>query len=184
MNGTQLVKLRELQTDANAREAMYGVQAHDRRALEKLYLIYYGPLARLLFRVVAQANAVDEIISDTFMTIWTCAKELPPEARVAVWVFGIAYQTALQSMNSNGARGSCSFAEVFGRQSADVKSKRPGVDRLEHRLNRLPLEEHLTVALAYQMGFSLEDIAQITRVAPATVETRMTQVRRILQSIG
>jgi DNA-directed RNA polymerase specialized sigma24 family protein len=46
------------------------------------------------------------------------------------------------------------------------------------------LEEHVTVALAYQMGFSLEDIAQITRVAPATVETRMTQVRRILQSIG
>jgi hypothetical protein len=33
----QLVSLKDLQTDANDRDVMSGVQAHDRRALEKLY---------------------------------------------------------------------------------------------------------------------------------------------------
>jgi hypothetical protein len=79
MNST--VSLKDLQTDANDRDVMSGVQAHDRRGLEKLYVTYYGPLGRFLSRIGAQASAVDEI-NDTFMTIWTCAKEFRRESQV------------------------------------------------------------------------------------------------------
>jgi RNA polymerase sigma-70 factor (ECF subfamily) len=161
MNSTK-----DLQTDANDRDVMSGVQAHDRRALEKLYVTYYGPLGRFLSRIGAQASAVDGIINDTFMTIWTCAKEFRRESRVAAWIFGIAYRTALR------------------RRDTDFKSENPYIDRLEHGLNRLPLEERVTLALAYQMGFSIDEIAEITEVAPATVKIRMFQARTGLHPVG
>ena len=177
MNSTQLASLKDLQTDANDRDVMSGVQAHDRQALEKLYVTYYGPLGRFLSRIGAQASAVDDIINDTFMTIWTGAKEFRRESQVAAWIFGIAYRTALQSVELRGARGFLPFAEIFRRRDADFKSENTYINGLEHRLNRLPLEERVTLALAYQMGFSIDEIAEITEVAPATVEIRMFQAR-------
>jgi RNA polymerase sigma-70 factor, ECF subfamily len=172
MNSTQSLSLRDRQTDANDTDVMSSVQAQDRRALEKLYLTYYGPLARFLCRIVAQTSAVDEIINDTFITIWMCAKEFRSESRVAAWIFGIVYRTALQSKGLHRVRGSL---------STDFTSENSYIDRVERRLNCLPLEERVTLALAYQMGFSSDEIAEITQVAPATVRIRMSQANTCLR---
>ncbi|HTD72042.1 MAG TPA: sigma factor [Steroidobacteraceae bacterium] len=161
MNSTQLHEnLKDLHAYANDTDVMFGVQAHDRRALEKLYLTYYGPLARFLSRVVAQTGAVDEIINDSFVTIWKSAGEFRGESRAAAWIFGIAYRTAQQSKELHRGRGPLRFA-----------------DRLERRLNRLPLAERVTLALAYQMRFSIDEIAEITQVAPVIVRIRMLHAR-------
>jgi RNA polymerase sigma-70 factor, ECF subfamily len=184
MNSARLVSLKDLQADANDRDVMSGIQAHDRRALEKLYVTYYGPLGRFLSRIGAQASAVDEIIIDTFMTIWTCAKEFRRESQVAAWIFGIAYRTALQSVGLHSVRGFLPFSEIFRRSDTNFKSENPSIDRLEHRLNRLRLEERVTLALAYQMGFSIDEIAEITKVAPVTVKIRMFRARTSLHPVG
>jgi RNA polymerase sigma-70 factor (ECF subfamily) len=180
MNGTQALSFKDLQTDANDANVLSGVQAQDRRALEKLYLIYYGPLARFLSRIVA-TSAVEEIINDTFMTVWKCALEFRGESRVAAWIFGILYRTALQSMAPFRLRGRLPFAEILRRHDTEWVTENPYNDRLERRLIRLPLEERVTLALAYQMGFSIDEISAITQVAPATVEMRMFQARRRLR---
>jgi RNA polymerase sigma-70 factor (ECF subfamily) len=75
-------------------------------------------------------------------------------------------------------------AGSVGWRDTDFKSENPYIDRLEHRLNRLHLEERVTLALAYQMGFSIDEIAEITEVAPATVKTRMFQARTGLHPVG
>ena len=180
MNSTQPLNLKDLD-DA---DVMSGVQAHDRRALEKLYLTFYGPLARFLSRIVIETSAVDEIISDTFMTIWTSAEEFRGESRVAAWIFGIAYRTALQSMGLHKAKGSLSLADIIRRRDTEFTSENPYIDRLERRLIRLPLQERVTLALAYQMGFSIDEIAEITHVAPATVNVRMFQARLGLHPVA
>jgi len=184
MDRTQPSSPRDLQTNANDTDVMASVRAHDRRALEKLYLTYYGPLARFLSRIVTHTGAVDEIINDTFMTVWMRAKEFRGESRVAAWIFGIVYRTALQSMGLHGVRGALTFADVFRKRDAEFPAENPYVDRLERRLNRLPMEERVTLALAYQMGFSIDEIAEITQVAPATVKVRMIQARSGLHLVA
>jgi RNA polymerase sigma-70 factor (ECF subfamily) len=174
MNSTQPVNLKHLPTDAKDTDVMCSVQAHDRRALEKLYLTYYGPLARFLSRVVTQTSAVDEIINDSFMTIWKCAREFQGESRAAAWIFGIAYRTALQSMKAGRSQR---FAEMFRGRVTNIASASLYNERFERRLNRLPFEERVTLTLAYQMRFSIDEIAEITQVAPVTVKLRMFQAR-------
>jgi RNA polymerase sigma-70 factor (ECF subfamily) len=181
MKSTQALGFEDLRTDANDTNVMSGVQAQDRRAFEKLYLTYYGTLARFLARFVAPTSAAEEIIDDTFMTIWSCAMEFRGESRVAAWIFAILYRTAIQSMEPSRLRGRLPFAGIFRRHDSEFASENPYNDRFDRRLNRLPLEERVTLALAYQMGFSIDEIATITQVAPATVEMRMNHARRDLR---
>lgn len=183
MDSTQPLSPKDQQTDAHDKDVMAGVQSHDRRALEKLYLTYYGPLARFLSRFVAHTGAVEEIINDSFMTIWMCSKDFRGELRVAAWIFEIVYRTAVQSMGPHSVGGCLSFAEVFRKRNADI-SENPYIDRFERGLKRLPLEERVTLALAYQMGFSIDEIAAITQVASATVKVRMIQARSVLHHVA
>jgi RNA polymerase sigma-70 factor, ECF subfamily len=182
MNSTRLyASLNALKSYANDTNVMFGVRARDRVALEKLYLTYYGPLARFLSRVVAHTSAVDEIINDTFMTIWKNAREFCGESSIAAWIFGIAYRTALQSIGPHRAQGTLPPVEIFRGRNTDLASQNAYIDRLESRLNHMPLEERVTLALAYQMGFSIDEISAITQVAPATVNVRMFQARTRLR---
>jgi RNA polymerase sigma factor (sigma-70 family) len=182
MNSTHLhANLKALRAYADDTDVIFGVQAHDRRALEKLYLTYYGPLAQFLARVGAQAGTLDEIIHDTFMTIWNCAEEFCSESRAAAWIVGIAYRAARQSIGPNNIRGSLPSAQIPRNRDADLASENPYIDRLELRQNRLCLEERATLALTYQMRFSIEEIAEITQVPSATVRMRMIQACRCLR---
>jgi len=182
MNSTRLyASLNALKSYANDTNVMFGVQARDRLALETLYLTYYGPLARFLSRVVAHTGAADEIINDTFMTIWNSAKEFCGESSIAAWIFGIAYRTALKSIGPHPVREILPSVEIFRGRNTDIASENAYIDRLESRLNHMPLEERVTLALAYQMGFSIDEISEITQVAPATVRVRMLQVRTRLR---
>jgi RNA polymerase sigma-70 factor, ECF subfamily len=181
MNTLPLAGSNGLHKDESDRDTLFRIEVHDRRALERLYLSYYSPLVRLLSRVVTNASVVDEIIEETFMTIWSRAKEFGLESRVAVWIFEIAYRAALQSIRSQTTRGD--WASIRGPDD-DCESDKPSVGNLEHRLNRLPLEERVTLALAYQMGFSVEEIAKITGAAPVTVKIRISHARTSLRPVG
>jgi RNA polymerase sigma-70 factor (ECF subfamily) len=52
---------------------------------------------------------------------------------------------------------------------------------LQHGLSRLPIEQRLTLELAYQMGHSLEEIAVITDCPVGTVKARMFHAREKLR---
>lgn len=167
------VNLRGSWTYANDMDVMCGVQAHDCRALENLYLTYYGHLERFLSRVIAQPTVVDEVITDTFMAAWIHASDCRKGSHVAAWIFEIAYRTALPSMRPESFRSPQSSTGNIGGRGVAPASEAAAIEGLERRLSRLPTEERVTLALAYQMGFSIDEIAQITQAGPTTVESRM-----------
>jgi RNA polymerase sigma-70 factor (ECF subfamily) len=54
-------------------------------------------------------------------------------------------------------------------------------DWIAHGLSRLPIEQRLTLELAYNMGHSIEEIAQITESPVGTVKARMFHAREKLR---
>jgi RNA polymerase sigma-70 factor (ECF subfamily) len=54
-------------------------------------------------------------------------------------------------------------------------------DWLTHGLNRLPLEQRLTLELTYRLGYSTEEIAAITNSPVGTVKSRMFLARERLR---
>jgi len=153
----------------------------DRRALEELYLSYHRRLARFLLRFTPRYENAEEIINDTFMVVWQSAKDFRRASLVSTWIFGIAYRTALKS-----ARRQKNHAAALGLDECPEQAVNPALDTeiqdwLAQGLEKLPLEQRLTLELAYNMGYSLEEIASITDAPVGTVKARMYHAREKLR---
>jgi RNA polymerase sigma-70 factor (ECF subfamily) len=151
--------LRELAIHIDDTDLMVAIQMGERVALEKLYLGYHLYLTRFLIRFTARHALVQKMIDDVFTDVWRHAKEFRFESQVAAWIFGIAYRIAMQS----SAPGRMPLLV----QSPDLN------DSADYVLMRLPLEQRVTVTLAYQLGFSRQEIAKITGCSIDSVNARM-----------
>jgi len=157
------------------------VAAGDRRALEELYLGYHRRLARFLSRFTPRYENVEEIINDTFMVVWQSAKDFRYASQVSTWIIGIAYRTALKSVRRQKNHTAARNLDDCPEQTVDPTFDTEVQDWLKHGLNQLPVEQRLTLELAYHMGHSLEEIAAITECPVGTVKARMFHAREKLR---
>jgi RNA polymerase sigma-70 factor (ECF subfamily) len=163
-------------------ELLAAIAAGDRQALEELFLGYHGRLACFLSRCAPRDEDVEEIIDDTFIAVWQNAVEFRYASQASTWIIGVAYHTALKSLKRQKRQfGSAQTVDGQLEQSSDLTEKAETIDLLADGLNRLPLEQRLTLMLAYHMGFSLEEIAAITAAPVEAVNARMFQAREQLR---
>jgi RNA polymerase sigma-70 factor (ECF subfamily) len=173
------VPARESRRESDS-ELLTAVAAGNRRALEDLYFGYQRPLARFLSRFTQCRENIEEIINDTFMVVWRNADAFRWESQVSSWIFGIAHRTALKSIRRQKSHsGARSLDERV--QTVDPVQEVELRDWLMHGLNRLPDEQRLTLELAYRMGYSLLEIADITEAPIGTVKARMFLARQKLR---
>jgi RNA polymerase sigma-70 factor, ECF subfamily len=162
-------------------ERLLAIAAGNRTAFEELYLAYHRRLARFLFRFTPRYENVEEIINDTFMTVWQSAKDFRNASRVSTWIFGIAYHTALKSIRRQRHHAAALNLDEYPEQTFDPGAETEVQDWVAHGLDQLPTDQRLTLELAYQMGHSLEEIAAITDTPVGTVKARMFHARRKLR---
>jgi RNA polymerase sigma-70 factor (ECF subfamily) len=160
---------------------LVAIAAGNRRALEELYLSYHRRLARFLSRFTPRYENVEEIINDTFMVVWQSAKDFRHASQVSTWIIGIAYRTALKSFRRQKNHTVARSLEDYPEQTVDPTFDAEVNDWLQHGLSRLPIEQRLTLELAYHMGHSLEEIAAITDCPVGTVKARMFHAREKLR---
>jgi RNA polymerase sigma-70 factor, ECF subfamily len=175
---TQLAKNSPKERDS---ALLAAVAAGDRHALEELYLGYHRRLARFLSRFTSRYENIEEIINDTFMIVWQNAKEFRNASQVSTWIIGIAYRTALKSFRRQKNHNNTHSLDEYPEQSVDPTTDAEVHDWLTHGLRCLPIEQRLTLELAYHMGHSLEEIALITECPVGTVKARMFHAREKLR---
>lgn len=160
----------------------------DAQALDVLYLGYHRRLARFLSRITPRYETVEEIINDTFMVVWQHAKEFRGASRVSTWIIGIAYRIALKSLRGNDGLQRAKSSNDLPEESVDPTAATELRDWIAQALNRLPLEQRLTMELAYHMGHSIDEIAAITDCPAGTVKARMfharDKLRHFLPALG
>jgi RNA polymerase sigma-70 factor, ECF subfamily len=162
-------------------ELLTAIARGDRQALEELYLSYHRRLARFLSRFTPHYENVEEIINDTFMVVWQSATDFRRASQVSTWIFGIAYRTALKSVRRQKNHVAARRLDEYPEQSVDPALQAEVQDWLMHGLDRLPIEQRLTLELAYHLGHSLEEIAAITDAPVGTVKARMFHAREKLR---
>ena len=160
---------------------MAAVAAGDRHALEELYLGYHRRLARFLSRFTKRYENIEEIINDTFMVVWQSAGDFRSASQVSTWFIGIAYRTALKSIRRQKNHAGAGSLDDHPEQTVDPTMATEVHDWLQHGLSRLPVEQRLTLELAYHMGHSVEEIAAITDCPVGTVKARMFHAREKLR---
>jgi RNA polymerase sigma-70 factor (ECF subfamily) len=162
-------------------ELLTAIGAGDRRALEELYLSYHRRLARFLVRFTPRYENAEEIINDTFLVVWQSAKDFRRASQVSTWIFGIAYRTALKSIRRQKNHSAARSLDECPEQMVDPGLETEMQDWLLQGLEQLPVEQRLTLELAYHMGHSLEEIAAMTDAPVGTVKARMYHAREKLR---
>jgi RNA polymerase sigma-70 factor (ECF subfamily) len=153
----------------------------DAAALDVLYLGYHRRLARFLSRVTPRYETAEEIINDTFMVVWQRAKDFRGASLVSTWIIGIAYRIALKSLRCNDGLLRAERSDDLPEESSDPTDAAELSDWIAQALNRLPLDQRLTMELAYHMGHSVEEISDITGCPVGTVKARMFHAREKLR---
>jgi RNA polymerase sigma-70 factor (ECF subfamily) len=177
-------------TEAHESGLLLRVARQDRQAFEELYNAYHRRLSRFLLRLAPRYDFAEEVINDTFWVVWCKAGEFRGASQVSTWIMGIAYRRALRALRD---QRQASAVDRRLRDEApdgldDVEDTRDLQDWIARGLRELPEEQRLTLELAYYMGHSCEEIADITGCAVGTVKARMfharEKLRRALPSLG
>ena len=162
-------------------ELLRAIALGDRRALEELYLSYHRRLTRFLSRLTPRYETVEEVINDTFMVVWQHAKDFRGASQVSTWIIGITYRIAMKSLRGNDALLHAQRLDQVMEQSTDPADATEMQDWMARGLSQLPIEQRITMELAYHMGHSVEEIAAITGCPVGTVKGRMFHARKKLQ---
>jgi RNA polymerase sigma-70 factor (ECF subfamily) len=162
-------------------ELLQAIALADRHALEELYLSYHRRLTRFLSRLTPRYEIVEEVINDTFMVVWQHAKEFRGASQVSTWIIGITYRIAMKALRGNDVLLNAQRLDLVPEQMTHPVDDTELQDWMAWGLNQLPMEQRITMELAYHMGHSIEEIATITECPVGTVKARMFHARKKLQ---
>ena len=170
---------------------MARITAGERRAFEALYRLYFPRLVRFLERVLRRPHAVEEVLNDTMLVVWSKAATFNGQSKVSTWIFGIAYRKALKALrriddpvevegdDGDGERGFGDAPpgpedELMLRQQATI---------LGAALARMTPQQRAVIELTYYHGCPYREIAEIMSCPVDTVKTRMFHARRRLREL-
>jgi RNA polymerase sigma-70 factor, ECF subfamily len=177
--------MRAALTDQEERELLTRIaEKREQAAFRQLYGIYYQRLTRLLGRMSMRREDTEEIINDTFWVVWTKAADFRGASQLSTWIIGIAYRRALNTLRRDRLRPVGS--EPVSDDMISVPSSALGEERsqwIAQGLEKLPLEQRLTLELTYTMGHSCEEIAAILSCPVNTVKTRLFRARETLKQV-
>jgi RNA polymerase sigma-70 factor (ECF subfamily) len=158
------------------------IAARDAQAMHELYHLYHRRLARFLMRLTSRYDLAEEVINDTFWVVWQHAADFRGASQLSTWIFGIAYRRALKTLKrvrpeqlAQGDESPEQFEEPW--QDAELR------EWLDVGLAKLPHEQRMVLELAYHVGHSCEEIAEIMQCPVNTVKTRMFHARRKLKGL-
>ncbi|HEU4531342.1 MAG TPA: sigma-70 family RNA polymerase sigma factor [Steroidobacteraceae bacterium] len=189
MSGTELpvvtvdVPRNGASDDEHEQELLRKVAAQDREAFQQLYHLYYRRLIRFLMRLTRRREVAEEIINDTLWVVWRKAGEFRGGSLVSTWILGIAYRRGLKTLRrervAENAPPDAGETEIVD----EAQPARERADLLEQALAQLAVEQRMALELAYYLGYSVEEIAQIMSCPANTVKTRMYYARQRMKAL-
>jgi RNA polymerase sigma-70 factor, ECF subfamily len=108
--------------------------------------------------------------------VWKHAGEFRYHSQVSTWIFGIAYRVALKSLRQH-RRWLTTIAGGLPETVVDPNRDAEQGDWLSEGLRRLPNEQRLSLLLAYRLGHSLQQVADMTECPVGTVKARLFHAR-------
>jgi RNA polymerase sigma-70 factor (ECF subfamily) len=131
------------------------------------------------------ADAVDDAVADTFLTVWRRIDEVPAGEDALVWLYGVAFRVIGHQWRSSARRGrlqdrlhSVGFRPVPAADEATV-------DGDEHRLvlaalARLGDTDAEVLRLVVWEQVSVVDVAAVLKIEPDAARQRLHRARRNL----
>jgi RNA polymerase sigma-70 factor (ECF subfamily) len=159
----------------------------DESALQQLYAKYRPPLRRYLwYQLSHDADLAEDVLQETFLSVWRAAHMVRDGGSVAAWVFQIAHRHALQARRHARSRmeGHTVPLGPEDEHGTSIESPETAIAMrldLQDTLRRLSEKHREVLYLICVQGFTIEEGAQILSVPSGTVKSRLSYARRAYQ---
>jgi RNA polymerase sigma-70 factor, ECF subfamily len=174
------------------RELMIGVREHDADAFEALCARYGELLRRHLLRMLRDADAVEDVLQETLLRVWTHAGQWDGRGALRGWLFRIATNLALNHVRALRRRPQQPLVLPPDPSEADEEPAVPGWmvdtislgpgealelaerrDLLRRLVAELPEEKREVLRLIHDAQMEISEVAQTLGIPPGTVKSRL-----------
>lgn len=167
--------------------ALEQIAEGDRAAFRRLFDTLAPFVKGLAIRQGASPAAAEEIVQDTFLTVWRKAALFSPErGSASAWVYAIARNVRIDRLRREPA-----WQELTDERE-NQPSEEPAADevmasrqiqsRVRDVMAQLPPEQADVIRLAFVDGLSHAQIAEATGAPLGTVKTRMNLAYQKIRS--
>ncbi len=164
-------------------------------AIPRLLEQHGGKLYALALRLTGKVHDAEDIVQDTFVQAYRKWRQFKGEANPGTWLYIIATRLArrkhrrrsgepkhIASLNASlPATGPVPDLPADEDSPLARQLKQESLEHVEAAVVDLPLLFRLPLILKDIVGFSIEQVAQITSTKEATVKTRLHRARLMLR---
>jgi RNA polymerase sigma-70 factor, ECF subfamily len=159
----------------------------DRLAMQVLFARHQVRVYRFVLRLVGNAAAAEDLISEVFLDVWRQADRFEGRSAVSTWLLAIARFKALSSLRRKPAEELDEDAAGAIEDTSDdpevAIQKKDKAAALKQCLQSLSPDHREVIDLVYYHEKSVEEVAEITGIPEATVKTRMFYARKKLSEL-
>ncbi len=153
----------------------------DKRAMQVLYARHNVRVYRFILRFTGNASLAEDLVSEVFLDVWRQADGFEAKSQVSTWLLAIARYKALSALRRRtdehlDDQTAASIEDTSDNPETIVGTK----DRntiVKQCLTQLSPAHREVIDLVYYHEKSVDEVAKIVGVPPATVKTRMFYAR-------
>jgi RNA polymerase sigma-70 factor, ECF subfamily len=156
----------------------------DRLAMQQLFARHHVRMYRFVLRLVGDATAAEDLISEVFLDVWRQADRFEGRSAVSTWLLAIARFKALSVLRKRSDKELDEETAAGIEDTSDdpevVVQKKDKGEILRKCLSALSAEHREIIDLVYYHEKSVEEVAEIVKIPENTVKTRMFYARKRL----
>jgi RNA polymerase sigma-70 factor (ECF subfamily) len=165
------------------------LKARDPQAMAELY-DRYGRLAySLIYRVVRNGAATEDLVQETFLRVWNRVQSFDPQrGALGPWVLTVARNRAIDYLRSIDGRMAAGALEIDRLEHAalfsDFEDTALSIDRvrrLKGAFEKLSPNQRMVIELAYYEGLSQSEMAERLKQPLGTVKTWVRSALKALR---
>jgi RNA polymerase sigma-70 factor (ECF subfamily) len=153
----------------------------DKRAMQVLYARHNVRVYRFILRLTGNQTMAEDLVSEVFLDVWRQAESFEAKSQVSTWLLAIARYKALSALRRRTDEHlDDQMAATIEDTADDPETAVNTKDRnsiVQKCLKELSPAHREVIDLVYYHEKSVDEVARIVGVPPATVKTRMFYAR-------
>lgn len=156
--------------------------------LETLFREFYAPLGQVVYRIVPDRTAVEDLLQDVFLRLWQGRKELPDLQSHRAYLTRAALNAALRHAERKqrqvpwDAAPPSATAQAQPAAALEALHQADAEAAVTAALGRLPPQCRVIFELSRYEELSYQQIAEALAISPKTVENQMGKALRMLRA--
>jgi RNA polymerase sigma-70 factor (ECF subfamily) len=154
----------------------------DREAFEALVRAGSGRLYAIAYRILRDADLANDALQEALVRIWDDLPTLRDPDRYDPWTYRITCRACYRVAKRERRTSVATLVERMTPESSAFESEIADHDEMERGFRRLSPEHRAVLVLHYYLGLTIGEVAEVLRIAPGTVGSRVHYAMRSLRA--